>query len=151
MKADGGSTDCSGHTSPKLDVAATLTPRHALAQRDGPGIYGAAGGYADGLSSSPETNTPIHDDDLIFPGGRVLETESSIRSRLGKTGLDVVDKLAATPLKDSRSGAPQTAPKIKTVSDSLTPNGRILKLINPWPSWSTSTTAPVLIWKNCKA
>ena len=32
------------------------------------------------------------------------------------TGLEVVDKLAATPLKDSRSGAPQNAPKIKTVT-----------------------------------
>lgn len=32
------------------------------------------------------------------------------------SGLEVVDKLAATPLKDPRSGAPKIAPKIKTVS-----------------------------------
>jgi len=32
------------------------------------------------------------------------------------TGLDVVDKLAATPLNDPRSGSPKTAPKIKTVT-----------------------------------
>ncbi len=32
------------------------------------------------------------------------------------SGLEVVDKLAATPLKDPRSGSPKIAPKIKTVS-----------------------------------
>ncbi len=32
--------------------------------------------------------------------------------------LKEVPFLAATPLKDSRSGAPQTAPKIKTVTAS---------------------------------
>lgn len=32
------------------------------------------------------------------------------------SGLDVVDKLAATALKDPRSGSPKTAPRIKTVT-----------------------------------